>query len=213
MGQEIEAKFYLQDLPKIVARLQALGARLIQPRTHELNLRFDTPDGDFQRQRRVLRLRQDECARLTYKDGATLEDGAFSRREIEFVVGDFDSAWAFIEALGYEVVFTYEKYRTTYISALPAFDALIDRAGPGPHLMLDELPYGEFIEIEGEMEQLKPVALQLGLNWEAAIPASYHELFERLRTARKLTFRDLTYVNFKDLDVSASDLGVFPADA
>jgi adenylate cyclase, class 2 len=213
MGQEIEAKFYLQDLPKIAAHLQALGARLIQPRTHELNLRFDTPDGDFQRQRRVLRLRQDEGARLTYKDGATLEDGAFSRREIEFVVGNFDSAREFIEALGYEVAFTYEKYRTTYIWGLAALDALKDRAAPGPHLMLDELPYGDFVEIEGELEQLKPVAIQLGLKWEAAIPASYHELFERLRAARKLTFRDLTYANFKDLEVSASDMGVFSADA
>ena len=90
MGQEIEAKFYLSDQPGMAARLQALGAQLIQPRTHELNLRFDTPGRDFQRQRRVLRLRQDEASRLTYKDGATLEDGAFSRREIEFVVGDFD---------------------------------------------------------------------------------------------------------------------------
>jgi adenylate cyclase class 2 len=162
-----------------------LGARLIQPRTHEINLRFDTPKRDFQREHRVLRLRQDRASRLTYKDGTVLESGAFSRREIEFAVSDFDSARQFIEALGYEVVFTYEKYRT---------------------------PYGDFVEIEGEMDQLKPVASQLGLNWEAAIPASYHELFDRVCAARKLTFRDLTYENFKDIHTSPLDLDAQPAD-
>jgi len=64
--EEIEAKFYVQDLDKIAARLQQLGARRVQERTRELNLRFDLPDGSLGRSQRVLRLRQDTQARLTY---------------------------------------------------------------------------------------------------------------------------------------------------
>ena len=63
---------------------------------------------------RVLRLRKDDLVRLTYKDNSQNIKGALSRREIEFVADDFDSAKQFIEALGYEVVFVYEKYRTTF---------------------------------------------------------------------------------------------------
>lgn len=198
-SQETEVKFYVRDLPKIIMRIQQMDALLIQPRMHEVNLRFDTPNGDFQRTGRVLRLRRDEAIHLTYKDEGRLEDGALSRRELEFSVSDFDSAKQFVEALGYEVVFTYEKYRTTYeLSQV--------------HIMLDEMPYGDFVEIEGDLDTLKPIAEQLGLNWDAAIPASYHALFGRLRKARGLTFRDLSFENFKGLHVESTDLGVRPAN-
>jgi adenylate cyclase class 2 len=212
MGQETEAKFYLNELLKIETRLHRMGAKLLQPRTHELNLRFDTPNRDLQRQSRVLRLRQDEAVRLTYKDSSKFEDGALSRREIEFNVGDFNSARQFLEALGYEVVFTYEKYRTTYSIRSDSIIDVHEVEAIETQLMLDELPYGDFIEIEGKMDQLKPIALQLGLVWEEAIPASYHELFDRVSVNRKLTFQDLTYENFKDIKVYPADLNVQPAD-
>src|SRR5574341_133914 len=176
-----------------------LGGGLIQPRTHEMNLRFDTPDRSFQREGRVLRLRQDEAVHLTYKDGNTLKDGALSRREIEFEVSDFALARQFLEALGYEAVFLYAKFRTIYD---------LD----GAHIMLDETPIGGFVEIEGELEELKAAAEKLRLNWAAAIPASYHALFERVRKARGLKFRDLSFENFKGMKVSSDDLSVLPAD-
>jgi adenylate cyclase class IV len=39
--QEIEIKFYVNDLKRLEARLLELGAFLIQPRVHESNVRFD----------------------------------------------------------------------------------------------------------------------------------------------------------------------------
>jgi len=198
-NQEIEAKFYIRRLANIEQRLRKLGARLIQKRTHEVNLRFDTSSGDFKRERRVLRLRQDDAIRLTYKDGAEKKGGVLLRREIEFAVSDFDSAKQFIEALGYEVVFIYEKYRTTYE---------LD----GAHIMLDEMPYGNFAEIEGGLDSLKPIAGKLNLNWDAAVPASYAAVFERVCKTRRFTFRDLSFENFKGLKIKSDDLGVQAAD-
>jgi adenylate cyclase class IV len=66
-GQEIEAKFYVRNLTKIELRLLELKAQLIQPRTHEINLRFDNAENELVKSFRVLRLRQDEKARITYK--------------------------------------------------------------------------------------------------------------------------------------------------
>ncbi|MGA7192277.1 MAG: class IV adenylate cyclase [Anaerolineales bacterium] len=175
------------------------GWSLIQPRTFEVNLRFDTSKGDLMRAGRVLRLRKDDLVRLTYKDNSRQIKGALTRREIEFVANDFDSAKQFIEALGYEVVFIYEKYRTTF-------------KYKGTQIMFDELPYGNFVEIEGKLKSLRPIAEELQLDWEKAIPASYHALFERLCKARGLKFRDLTFKNFKGIKVSPKDMMIEYAD-
>ncbi len=195
MPQEIEAKFYVSDLPLIERSLQEAGARCLHSRTHEINLRFDTPSGELRRQGRVLRLRRDQHAWLTYKAGRSVEDGLHRREEIEFQVSDFDAARHFLEALGYEVQFAYEKYRTVY--ALGTTE-----------IMLDELPYGNFVEIEGDPEKVRQLARQLHLAWEAAIPLSYHALFERLRQRTHLPFRDLLFENFQRISISPEALGV-----
>lgn len=196
---ETEVKFYIRRLANIEQRLHELGARLIQPQIREVNLRFDTPNNDFQREGRVLRLRRDETIHLAYKDGSQLMDGAHIRREIEFIVGNYESAKQFIEALGYEVVFMYEKYRATYELG-------------GAHIMLDEMPFGNFVEIEGGLDSLKPIAGKLNLKWNMAIPASYAALFERVCKARGFTFRDLSFENFKGLEIKPDDLGAQSAD-
>lgn len=199
MAQEIEAKFYVMRPDELRRRLEALGAKLTEPRILEVNIRFDTPQQEFQQSGRVLRLRQDSRVRLTYKDSDKIQSGAMSRREIEFTVSDFDSAKEFLEALGYQVALTYEKYRTTYQM-------------PGVEIMLDEMPYGNFVEIEGDEAQLRPTADKLRLKWEAAIQDSYSGLFAKLRARRHAQVRDLTFENFKAVEVSADDLGVQPAD-
>ncbi len=198
--QELEVKLCLTDLPALKARLESLGARLIQPRTHENNLRFDTPGGDLTRSFQVLRLRQDSAVRITYKGPSDYIEGVRSRREIEFLVGDFEAARALFEALGYQVSVIYEKYRAAYVLE-------------GVEITLDELPYGDFIEIEGpDAKSIHAVAQELVVDWGARIPESYTVLFERLRGVLGFSFRDLTFKNFEDLEVTPETLGVQPAD-
>ena len=66
-GQEAEVKFFVRDLKRIEMRLQELEAHLIQPRVHEVNLRFDNEQGDLRKNFKVLRLRQDTEAKFTFK--------------------------------------------------------------------------------------------------------------------------------------------------
>jgi len=203
-NQEIEVKFYVRDLDRIITRLHDLEARLIQRRVLETNLRFDLPNGGLRSEGRVLRLRRDTQARFTYKGPSTNEQGVLSRTEIEFTVGDFEKAKEFMEALGYQKLLYYDKYRTTYelqISEAPV------------HIMLDELPYGDFIEIEGEnSEMIRAVSDQLNLDWDTAIGTSYTALFERARKTLRFVFRDLSFENFAGMEVNASHLGVRAAD-
>jgi adenylate cyclase, class 2 len=198
--QEIEVKFYVNDLQAIRNKLEQIGAQLAQPRTLEINLRYDTSDGELSRSFRVLRLRQDTAARLTYKGPGRAQDGARIRQEIEMKVESFDQAKAFLAALGYQVSMVYEKYRTKY-----EFE--------GVHLDLDEMPYGNFIELEGDdVPVLHALSDRLCLDWEASSPESYVMLFEALRTKMNLPFRDLSFSNFTNLRVLPADLGLKNAD-
>jgi adenylate cyclase class 2 len=198
--QELEIKFYLTDMPGLQARLEALGARLLVPRGHELNLRFDTPAGDLSHSYQALRLRQDSAARLTYKGPGQIVGGVRARREIEFIVSDFDAARSLFEALGYQVYLIYEKYRATYELG-------------GVLAVLDELPFGYFAELEGpDAESIRRAAARLSLDWEARSLDSYTTLFDNLRLALGLTFTDLTFENFKGLNISAQNLALRPAD-
>lgn len=199
-NQETEAKFYVTGLDGIKVRLLELEAHLIQERILETNIRFDLPDARLRSKGRVLRLRRDTEARLTYKGGSRNEQGVLSRTEIEFTVGDFDKAKLFLEALGYQELLRYDKYREVYELA-------------DCHIMLDELPYGYFVEIEGErVEDIQKASAKLHLKWETAITRSYNALFDSVKTALNLDFNDLSYENFAGIKVTPEDLGVTPAD-
>lgn len=199
-SQEIEAKFYISNLDGMIARLQELQARLIQARVLETNLRFDLPGGGLRSKGQVLRLRRDSEARLTFKGSGQEQSGVLTRQEIEFVVADFEKAQQFLEALGFHETIIYEKYRTTH---------RLDEAS----IMLDELPYGYFLEIEGEtVEQIQLLAARLNLDWNAVIRTSYTALFEVTAKKLRLSFRDLTFKNFVGIQVTPDDMNVRAAD-
>ena len=198
--QELEVKFYLSRPEQLQARLEDLGARLEQPPTHEINLRFDTPELDLLKSGRLLRLRQDHAAHVTYKGPGRIEGGARLRQELEFISSHFATARALFEALGYEVMMMYEKQRSAY-----ALGAVL--------VTLDEMPYGNFAEIEGpDGASIKHAAMQLGLDWQRRILDSYTMLFDQARQSLHLTFRDLSFENFAGLEVPPEALGVLPAD-
>lgn len=199
-GQEIEAKFYVLNLDQIITRLQELEARLIQSRTLEINLRFDLPDGTLRSKGHVLRLRHDTDSRLTYKGSGQNIEGILSRDEIEFMVDDFEKAKSFLHALGYQQIMYYEKYRSTH----ELNDALI---------MLDELPYGNFVEIEGTTpKQIQAVANIMGFDLNSAIERSYTALFGTVRRNMQLPFQEISFSNFEGIRVNVEDLEVRPAD-
>jgi len=199
--QELEVKFYVKNLLPFEQKLKQLNATLIQPRTHEINLRFDTPDQSLSRSYQVLRLRQDQEARLTYKGPGEVLEGVRIRREIEFSVSDFRSAQSFLEALGYQVIFMYEKYRSVY-----RFNDML--------VMLDEMPVGYFLELEGANPEIILSTSQiLGLRWETRILDSYTVLFDRVRQSCGLNIRDLSFDNFRGIEIKPEKMNLVCAEA
>lgn len=199
--EEIEVKFYVRDLRTLEERLRSYGAFLAQPRILEQNLRFDTHDRQLAKEFKVLRLRHDARAHLTFKGPSEYLDGTRVRKEVEFDFEDFRAAWRLLLELGYEVSMQYDKFRTVYDLQ-------------SAHISLDELPYGNFLEIEGpDPASIHTISSMLGLNWEARVPESYSVLFEQIQASLKLKFHDLVFENFTDLKIQPEDLQVVPADA
>ena len=198
--QEIEVKFLIEDMKAVVSTLVKKGAVLVSPRVHEINLRFDTPDRSLSSSFQVLRLRQDTRSILTYKGPSSTEQGVSARQEIEFEVSDFETAREFLEALGYEVSIVYEKFRTSY--RLNTVE-----------VVLDEMPYGLFIEIEGsDADSIREAAEALGLDWSTCSTLSYLALFEHFKTSQQKAMKDLTFDSLKNITATPQDLGLTPAD-
>lgn len=132
----------------------------------EANTVFDTPGLLLREARQLLRLR--ECggvATLTWK-GPPAPGPHKDREEIETTVGDAGALRRVWERLGFETVFRYEKYRTTFRSAEPEGEAV-----------LDETPIGCFLELEGSPEWIDINAQALGFTADEYITESYAALY------------------------------------
>lgn len=200
MGLEVEVKFLVADMGGMRQRVVAAGGMLTKARVWERNVRLDTPENGLYGRDSLLRLRQDTAVTLTFK-GPSLETLHGSevkvREELEVQVSDFDTAVTICQRLGYHPQQVYEKYRETF------------QLGP-VEVVLDELPYGYFVELEGQEADIKIAATHLKLDWPCRIVTNYLGLMRQLRDYHHLPFTDLTFANFAGLDISIADILVAP---
>src|SRR5438067_9256767 len=186
--EEIEVKFLIEDLSAMRQRLMALGATLKTPRIFEENWLFDTPDKQLTRQGRLLRLRRDRRNIITYKEPPVQQDSEFKvLQEYEIEVSDFAQAHTILEKLGFAPALRYEKYRETFTYQ-------------GAEIVLDEVPFGTFMEIEAPREVIRSVATALGLDFEARLVSGYGKIFDAVRSTYNLAVTDMTFEAFRSLD-------------
>lgn len=182
--RELEAKFHVHDLQAVRQRLSQFGAQLLAPRQLERNWYFDTSDRRLRQEKQVLRIRVDGRVTLTHKQQHEIFE---DRSEIEVIIDDAVSTRSLLEGLGFEMVLTYEKFREVF-------------AFKGLRVMLDEMPFGDFVEIEGSsVISLQESAAALDLDWERRATLSYQSLFETLQERWKLPFQEATFEHFKRL--------------
>lgn len=192
---EIEVKFLVTDEEALRETLIAAGAEHVREKVYERNVRFDDEAGSLLKEGKLLRVRQDDAVRLTFKGEAELDrpSEAKVREELETTAGDFDTVVDILERLGFEPRQVYEKYRETF------------RLGD-VEVVLDELPFGRFVELEGSEADIRDAARQLGLPWEERILDNYLLLMARVKVYYGLPFDDLTFENFAGRDVSIADV-------
>lgn len=161
MSHEIEVKLKLgiQALEQV-----GIALELLTPRHFEDNWLLDTPAHQLGSKGSALRVRMaDGKGILTYKEkaGQDAPTSQFKLRvELETEVESAPETLAIFDRLGFHRFFRYQKYRSVYEATLPSGNRL--------HVMADETPLGNFLELEGEEEAIAEAVNLLGLT-----PADY----------------------------------------
>jgi adenylate cyclase class 2 len=161
---EIEKKYRLtrEQVEPLRRSLERAGAEGQGTAEFEENTIYTGPGLDPRR--RVLRLRRKGArAIFTFKERDTSGSAIKRQREEETEVADASALAAILEALGYLPVLVYEKRRSTWKLA-------------GTEVVIDELPFGLFVEIEGEESAILNAEKLLGLEDAEAEHAPYPEL-------------------------------------
>ncbi len=171
---ETEIKLETGNPRQTRRRLAQLGFQRVKARHFENNTLFDLPNHRLRRARCLLRLRfTGSESLLTYK-GAPVQSRDYKvRREIETTVEDGHELREILLSLGMREVFCYQKYRTVY--------APEGRRGASeaPHVLLDETPIGNFLELEGPRRWIDQIARKLGYSRRDYITESYAALYLR----------------------------------
>ena len=169
-----------------------MGARS-RGKSFEKNLRFEDKQKSLENKKLLLRLRRDQTTTLTIKSPLAEYNIEFKKmKELEVEVSDFDTMYLILQTLGFHCEQIYEKWRETFVLNETLF-------------CLDCMPFGNFLEIEGREKDIKNYVSRLGLHWRNRILLNYLEIFNILKIREKLDFKDVTFDNFKNIDVGIGD--------
>lgn len=163
---EIEVKIEIKNPALLHERLIAQGARLEKPRYLEENTLYDTSEQHLYKKRQALRLRRvHKKYYLTFK-GAPQKSRKFKvREEFETEVKNGKHFQKILQVLGLAPAFHYTKYRTLYrIKKLK--------------ICLDETAVGNFLELEGERNEIVRFARALGFAKSEFITLDYVQLIK-----------------------------------
>ena len=163
MTIEIEKKYRLtkKQREEVLLRLPKIGARR-KGEEFEVNTLYGGAGLDVGRA--VLRLRRiGKRGILTYKQRFPARSDIKHQREDETRVYDPDAMELILEALGFTPALVYEKRRKTWT---------LGKA----EIVIDELPFGLFMEIEGPEQDIRDIESKLAIKRLRAEPATYPQL-------------------------------------
>lgn len=164
---ETEVKLRTEDFDSVRARLEALGGRLKERVEEERDVLFRSAADPQALEGQVLRLRLvGREGWLTWKGEASFSGGVKRREEVQTRVADAAAMRALLERLGYEASLEFGKRREYWDLR-------------GLTVSLDELPWGRYVEVEGEAEELERAVEELGLADAERVEEGYPQLAAR----------------------------------
>ena len=160
MANEIEKKYRLSAAQKedVLESLKEIGAEFAGEDFEE-NILFS--NDDLIAKQAVQRLRRiGEKTILTYKQKVESNTNAKHHIEYETEIADFEEIARIFESLGYRRSLVYEKRRRTW-----NFRQV--------EIVLDVLPFGDFMEIEGSVMAIAEAEMFLGAEDFEVVPETY----------------------------------------
>lgn len=175
---EREVKYLVADFNPYRERLSKHGA-VLQSSFFEDNIVFDDNRETLRREGKLLRLRKSDTVTITFKE--PVDRTRFKiMEEYEIEVSDFEEAERIIISLGFRKAFRYQKRREVFIS-------------DDTHILLDETPIGNYIEIEGAEERIMELSEQLGLLPDRGTSKNYMELYREYCAQKGLKPFDMLF--------------------
>lgn len=150
MAVETEKKYRLtkEQFDEVLASLKELNGEFIKEE-FEVNELYG--GGILEDEKALLRIRKiADKTLLTYKRKIQNHFGVKQHTEFETEVSDSKAIENIIKALGFELGMIYEKRRQTWHLQ-------------NVEVVLDELPFGLFMEIEGKMSEIGLIEMMLEL--------------------------------------------------
>jgi adenylate cyclase, class 2 len=164
MYVEKEVKFKIKNSDEIKKKLEKLKAKC-EGSSFQRTIRFEN-NGKLKEQGLFLRVRSGFKNTITLKSkikGAS--EHIYQREEIELEISDIEKMREIIKRIGFNDEMIMEKYRTKY---------KINDC----EVVIDKLPFGDYIEIEGEEEKIFDLINTLKLDKNKLINKTYWDLFE-----------------------------------
>lgn len=163
MPIEIEKKYRLskKQREELSQRLPQIGAKRSGEEFEENTLFAGEA---LELGRSVLRLRRvGKRAILTYKERFPTRSDIKHQREDETSVADAEAMEVILEALGFTAALIYEKRRETWTLGKT-------------EIVIDELPFGLFMEIEGDEQSIRDIENKLAIKRLRVEVATYPQL-------------------------------------
>ncbi len=164
---EIEIKIRIKNILLTGKKILDQGAEIEKNRFLEENTLYDFPSRLFYQKMQALRLRKMNKKTFLAFKGAPQKSRKFKiREEYETEVKNEKQTKKILKSLGFVPVFHYKKHRTTYRKKRLK-------------ICLDETPVGNFIELEGQREDIVKFAKALGYTKKDFIKLDYVQLLEK----------------------------------
>jgi len=174
MADESELKFEIKDYRALVKKI--LGISKFKSSAYEITVMYDEGKKLFEKDAR-LRLRRkvdiktnEEETEISYKKPKTRE-GIKIEEEYETSVGSFNEIKEILENIGFSKVSSYERIRDTFEK-------------DGLKITIDSFPFGDYLEVEGEIEAIKKFADEFGLKMEDNITKACDDIYYDIQTEK-----------------------------
>jgi predicted adenylyl cyclase CyaB len=177
-NKEIEIKFKIESIEKLREKLKENGAQF-RGKAFQKTFRFDTHEKKLEKMNKFLRVRTGFKKTLTLKE--KIEDKNFKKRkETELEIEDPKKMTSILKKLGFTKILIMEKNREKWFFKKT-------------EIVIDELPMGKFIEIEGSEDSIEKVIKILNLDSKKRILGTYWDLWRDFKKKNNLKGEDIIF--------------------
>ncbi len=160
-NKEIEVKFQLKKREKVIEKIKSMNGHLIKKPVFQRTYGFFYADGSNIEKGLFPRVRvdnpgeKDSSSIFTLKVKEKEDNNYFRRKEYETVVNNYEAIINSLKELGFVDIRIFDKIREEW--EIPGCEV---------EITIDSLPFGDFIEIEGEEKNIEEAIKRIGIEGE-----------------------------------------------